>query len=159
MVYFIKANDKLKIGYANDPTKRIINMQVTNPYKLEVLLIIDGAYDLEKDLHKRFRESRLIGEWFELTDEIKEYIADNHSNDRKYEFGFDNHEYDSNQKIKRIRKRYNMSLQTLADLTNMTKQSVKELEKREELGTITIKSIKKLCNALGYEFEYRFIKK
>jgi len=47
MIYFLKANDKVKIGYADDPSKRILGIQTSSPFEIEVLLIIDGNYDKE----------------------------------------------------------------------------------------------------------------
>ena len=71
MVYFIKAENRLKIGYAEDPSKRIPSIQTSSPFQLEVLLIIDGDYSVERDLHQRFQDFRVSGEWFEFNNEIK----------------------------------------------------------------------------------------
>ena len=54
MIYFLKANDKVKIGYADDPSTRIPSIKTSSPFELEVLLIIEGNYDKESELHKRF---------------------------------------------------------------------------------------------------------
>ncbi|MBT8303177.1 MAG: GIY-YIG nuclease family protein, partial [Bacteroidia bacterium] len=37
MIYFLKANNRIKIGYANDPTQRIPSIQTSSPFELEVL--------------------------------------------------------------------------------------------------------------------------
>lgn len=51
MIYFIKASDRVKIGYASDPSLRIPAIQTSSPFELEVLLIIDGTYEKESELH------------------------------------------------------------------------------------------------------------
>ena len=157
MVYFIKAENRLKIGYAEDPSKRIPSIQTSSPFQLEVLLIIDGDYSVESDLHKRFQDFRVSGEWFEFNDEIKSFIDEHLENDRKYEFGFENDEFLGNQQLKRLRKTKKISMESLGQILNMTKQSVSENEKREELGSITLNNLKKMGNALGYKLEYRFV--
>ena len=87
MIYFLKANDKIKIGYADDPSKRIPSIQTSSPFELEVLLIIDGNYDKERELHKKFQKHRTQGEWFDLEGPIQTFIKENLEFDRKYEFG------------------------------------------------------------------------
>ncbi len=47
MIYFLKANDKVKIGYADDPLKRIPAIQISSPYRLAVLLIEVLGYKFE----------------------------------------------------------------------------------------------------------------
>ena len=110
MVYFIKAENRLKIGYAEDPSKRIPSIQTSSPFQLEVLLIIDGDYSIERDLHQKFQDFRVSGEWFEFNDDIKSFINEHLVNDRKYEFGFENSEFLGNQQLKRLRKTKKMSL-------------------------------------------------
>jgi DNA-binding Xre family transcriptional regulator len=157
MVYFIKAENRLKIGYAEDPSKRIPSIQTSSPFQLEVLLIIDGDYSIERDLHQKFQDFRVSGEWFEFNDDIKSFINEHLVNDRKYEFGFENSEFLGNQQLKRLRKTKKMSLGSLGQILNMTKQSVSEFETREELGSITLNNLKKIGNALGCKLEYRFV--
>jgi len=157
MVYFIKAENKIKIGYAEDPSKRIPSIQTSSPFRLEVLLIIDGDYSVEKKLHSKFQEFRVSGEWFDFTEEIKAFINENLESDRKYEFGFETSEFSGNQQLRRLRQTQNISSQALGEMLNMTRQGVFQSEKREELGSITLNNLKRLGEALGYKLEYRFI--
>jgi hypothetical protein len=60
MIYFLKANNRIKIGYANDPTQRIPSIQTSSPFELEVLLIINGNYDRERELHQKFEAFRKV---------------------------------------------------------------------------------------------------
>lgn len=63
------SNGPIKIGVANDPEKRILDLQVGNPYPLILRAKIEcsgrkKAYFLESFLHRRFARSRMSGEWF-----------------------------------------------------------------------------------------------
>lgn len=65
--YFVRARDTdmIKIGRAADVKQRISDLQVACPYPLDLLVSVVG--DFEKHAHKRFKTSRLHGEWFSLS--------------------------------------------------------------------------------------------
>jgi hypothetical protein len=69
MIYVIRSGDFVKIGKANDPQKRIADLQTAHPVKLELLATLPGDKWLEKQFHNRFSDRRITGEWFRLTDE------------------------------------------------------------------------------------------
>jgi|TARA_B110000093_G_C12710634_1_gene302052 hypothetical protein len=158
MIYFLKANNRIKIGYANDPTQRIPSIQTSSPFELEVLLIINGNYDRERELHQKFEAFRKSGEWFEYSEPIKNFISQNSSEDRKYEFGFVNEDFAGNEQILKLRKRHKISLESLGSKLDMTRQGVYKIQQSEKSGTISINSLKKVAEALDYTFEYRFVK-
>jgi len=56
-----------------------------------------------------------------------------------------------------IRQGINMSLRQLGQRMSITPQSVKEIEVREKNGTISIKVLKQVANALDMRFVYGFI--
>ena len=159
MIYFIEANKKVKIGYTANPQNRISDIQTSNPDKLNVLLIIDGGCELERQLHKDFADYRLNGEWFEYSDSISDFIDSVISNDRRYEFGFLGKEYSSTNQLKRLRTEKRLSLREVGEKLGISSQSVWETEERESLGNITIHSLRKTGNVLGYDLEYRFVPK
>src|SRR6056297_3808889 len=76
MIYFIKSESgHVKIGYTkNGVTIRLKNLQCGNPYPLSVMRVIKGHTGLESALHTRFGDLRCVGEWFVLTDELKNFI-------------------------------------------------------------------------------------
>jgi len=159
MIYFLKANDKVKIGYADDPSKRILGIQTSSPFEIEVLLIIDGNYDKESELHKRFQKYRTHGEWFDLEGPIQAFIKENLELDRKYEFGFVIEDFAGNEQILRLRKRHKLSLKALAEKLNIASPSLKEIQDREKTGSLTIKKLENVAEVLGYKFENRFVPK
>ncbi len=59
--------------------------------------------------------------------------------------------------VNTIRVTINMTLEQLGNKLNMTKQGVKRIEESEAAGTITIKSLKEVGNALEMKFVYGFV--
>jgi len=56
-----------------------------------------------------------------------------------------------------IRKALNMSLRQIGSRMNITPQSVREIEEREKNGTVSLKVLKRVGEALNMEFVYGFI--
>lgn len=67
-VYFIKdeATGFVKIGYSNNPQKRLKSLQTSSANKLTLIEAIEGNKKLEETLHTTFAEHRVRGEWFSL---------------------------------------------------------------------------------------------
>ncbi len=67
-VYFIRSGEYTKIGYTGDLTHRLSTLQVGNPVQLEVVHTVLTRYaeQLEADLHAKFSDYRVTGEWFKL---------------------------------------------------------------------------------------------
>ena len=59
--------------------------------------------------------------------------------------------------IKAIRTAMGMSMQQLGSKLNVTKQGVLDIEKREERGSVTIKSLKEIARALDMQLVYGFV--
>jgi predicted DNA-binding mobile mystery protein A len=59
--------------------------------------------------------------------------------------------------VNAIRKSLGMSLRQLGQRMRITPQSVKEIEEREQKGTVSIKVMKQFATALGMKFVYGFI--
>ncbi len=77
-VYFIQqgADGPVKIGIAANPEKRLRQLQSGNPDRLYVRAIVRTAEPdrLEKDLHGRFGQHRMGGEWFHPTADLMAYM-------------------------------------------------------------------------------------
>ena len=77
MIYLISDVKKeyCKIGYTQkDPLSRLCSIQVGNPIELEISFLIEGSRKLEKQLHKKFEEYYIRGEWFIYNDSIINYF-------------------------------------------------------------------------------------
>lgn len=70
-VYLVKhPHDLYKIGIARNPAIRLAELQVGSPYLLELVgsMLTNEVVSWEQDLHARYKEQRVRGEWFKLSD-------------------------------------------------------------------------------------------
>lgn len=76
-VYFIRdaVLPKVKIGHSWSPTHRMRTLKSELRRDLQLLKTLPGGRTEESELHKRFKEYRLHGEWFELSDAIVRFIG------------------------------------------------------------------------------------
>jgi len=74
LVYFAGKGDTVKIGISVNPKERIRNLQVASPDLVTLLATQKGGRDVELKLHERFKGDRIMGEWFKMSDELKQYI-------------------------------------------------------------------------------------
>ena len=68
-VYLVRNQGFYKIGYSNDPYKRMAELQIGNPTPIELVGTISGSITDERRFHDLFKEKRVSGEWFSLSDE------------------------------------------------------------------------------------------
>lgn len=59
--------------------------------------------------------------------------------------------------IRTVRNALGMSLQQLGKKLSITRQSVQEMEQREQDGTITLKSLKEVAKAMDMQLVYAFV--
>lgn len=74
-VYFIRSGNYIKIGYAEQPRRRLKELQTGNPEKLQLLGTVPGGPDREREIHHLFNDFRVKGEWFELVTDILAYLT------------------------------------------------------------------------------------
>lgn len=74
-VYFISDETAIKIGKSDNPLTRLSSLQTGNPRELKLL----GSSPLleESDVHLKFNEYRIRGEWFTCEPEIIQFCEDN----------------------------------------------------------------------------------
>ncbi len=76
-VYFMrnKENGNIKIGASIHPKKRKKEIQRLVGKPIEILKIISaGGFKMEKELHSKFREYNIHGEWFTPSKKLIKYI-------------------------------------------------------------------------------------
>lgn len=87
LVYFIKHSNvsPIKIGKSTKENfkSRLGHLKISSPYGIEILGVIktDNAYKLERSLHSKFKESRLNGEWFDISEKIIDGLLLLHQDD------------------------------------------------------------------------------
>lgn len=78
-IYFVSDGEFIKIGSAASLPNRIKQLQTGNPRKLKAVFVINVEKQsklirLEKELHEKFKEYRVNGEWFKLDEEYIEKL-------------------------------------------------------------------------------------
>lgn len=73
-IYFIKCEDRVKIGFTNDLKSRLPCLQTGSPFPMEILFAMPGDVAKEKALHKQFSKYHITGEWFQYSEPIEAYI-------------------------------------------------------------------------------------
>lgn len=75
-VYIVTAREHgvCKIGYSNDPVLRFQNLQIGSFADLTLEAIVPGDIKNESQLHLKFGEHFVRGEWFKITPDIESII-------------------------------------------------------------------------------------
>lgn len=71
-VYFIQRGEAgpIKIGHSGNPKARLAALKTASDQPLRMIGVMDGGKEAERELHLRFADARLEGEWFSPTEEI-----------------------------------------------------------------------------------------
>jgi DNA-binding XRE family transcriptional regulator len=72
-VYAMLSCDRVKIGYSERPKQRLNDANTMSPFKVEMLGYYEATFQDEQDLHKKFYEFRLHGEWFAYSGPVKKW--------------------------------------------------------------------------------------
>jgi hypothetical protein len=78
-VYFIQEGNggPIKIGWAARVDRRLSQLQPGNPRPLRIAGTMPGGVKEERELHRKFKDTRLYGEWFAPSAELLIYIQEN----------------------------------------------------------------------------------
>ena len=65
-VYYIQEelDGNIKIGWSDDPIKRLQQHQTSNSRELRMLVYVKGSQEYERQIHSKFQNSKTTGEWF-----------------------------------------------------------------------------------------------
>ena len=105
---------------------------------------------MEKELHSKFNDSRIKGEWFNPNKDILEYIKSlkpYETISKKYTG------------ITKLRKEKKLSMNDVGKKLKISKQGVFDTERRFENETITINNLKSYLDAIGYDMSIVFTPK
>ncbi len=154
MIYFIKQGSYVKIGYSSLFKKRLNQLQTASPVKLEVLALIKGEKQDEKNYHDKFKHINSNGEWFYYNDEIISFI-DSLDKSLMWKYGLSENQTSPIGLIKQTRLEQNLSLEELGEKLGITKQGVMDMERRDAQGRITTGTLYKALAAMGSKYESR----
>lgn len=81
----IKTIRCFKVGFSEDPLKRVKQLQTGHPHKIGLegwfnFKSEEEARAFEKELHSFFKEKHMGGEWFKFDHEVQFFITDAHHN-------------------------------------------------------------------------------
>jgi len=166
MIYFVKANEAVKIGFTkNKPKIRISDLQVGNPVKLEMVFLTKGDIYAEREFHKAFDAYRIRGEWFEFSDVIQSFVEEYKDLDIRSKYGLVPEqefkiEGEHLNQLQEIRTRRKLTPQEVASILELDEaETILALDKFESFGNLTINQLRNLSEALDCEFQYRIIDK
>lgn len=74
--YFVQGPpfSPVKIGRATDVAQRVSSLQTATPHELRILRILEG--DREAEMHERFSDDRIRGEWFRWSPAIESFVSE-----------------------------------------------------------------------------------
>lgn len=137
MIYFIgnKEEKYVKIGYTETTIRqRFLTLKSNCPFKLEILLTLDGMKNTEGYIHELLKSSHFRGEWYRITPEVQSFI-DNPVFDKVIEETF--------RSTKRIKEEHdstledmyrdNKSYHAIAEATGFTYHQIRTYVKRNKL--------------------------
>jgi len=75
MIYFLGAApvNLIKIGFSSAPEERLKALRLLSPVSLEIVGMIPGFAEREREIHAQFEHLRSHGEWFHATEELKQF--------------------------------------------------------------------------------------
>jgi hypothetical protein len=73
-VYVVGFGSYIKIGWTRNPQQRLFEVQDGAPVRLTVYLIRPAIKSHEAELHDRFANQRLRGEWFDYEGALRDWI-------------------------------------------------------------------------------------
>lgn len=62
-----RTKNKVKIGYSNNPLKRLSQLQTGNSDRLDLLCTFKGSAKIETEIHEKLHHDHLIDEWFKMS--------------------------------------------------------------------------------------------
>lgn len=158
MIYFIENDGLIKIGFTTNPNRRISCLKTANPGELIVRLVISGDLEDEAKYHELFKSDYHRGEWFIFSDDIKDFILKNQKKDLRYDLGLLNNYKELKTETTKLRHEFSFTLKDVGEKMGITAQSIREIESRESMGTISLNCLRKYASALGYHLVYKFSK-
>lgn len=75
-VYFAYSGGLVKIGVSQNIRRRLHSFKTAAPVPVLLVGRMSGSTTLETELHRRFAPHRSHGEWFRLSDDLRQFILE-----------------------------------------------------------------------------------
>lgn len=75
LIYFIQCRNAVKIGFSVNPWARVDLMASWNPYRLNIIGVLDGGQIEEARIHKALSLQAIHCEWFRMNDALEQIIC------------------------------------------------------------------------------------
>ena len=147
MIYFIQNTETkhIKIGYSDNIRSRLSDLQTSSPHELSILTICEGGIEVEKELHDKFNNYYVRGEWFNPSEELISYINEFPPYVNKTYIG-----------LRKLRRDKKMTMEDVGKIVGISKQGISDLEDRYDEGRITINNLRTYLDAIGYNMDIVF---
>ncbi len=73
-VYFLRADNTVKIGFSTNVKDRLRTIKTGCPENIRIVKVVAGTMRTERMYHERYAEYRLTGEWFDLRGRLAKYL-------------------------------------------------------------------------------------
>lgn len=77
MIYFIECNDRVKVGFSENPWARMSKVSADAPYPCALIGVMHGDRKHEALIHAAWGHIHRHGEWFDLSEEFRAWIGEN----------------------------------------------------------------------------------
>ena len=77
MIYFMESAGRVKIGYSENPVRRVAALSTASPMPCTLIGVTEGDRAAESAIHERFKAHRRNREWFDFHREINDYLREN----------------------------------------------------------------------------------
>ncbi|WP_375048912.1 GIY-YIG nuclease family protein [Bradyrhizobium sp. 8-10B] len=74
VIYFMYSAGRIKIGFSTGLRARHSGLKKAGSFPPVLLLVMPGTGKEERDIHARFKDDRLHGEWFRLSAKLRGYL-------------------------------------------------------------------------------------
>lgn len=163
-VYFIQSIDGglIKIGYSNNPTKRLRELQLGCPIELCILgIVLDADIDKEYEYHKLFDDFRIYGEWFSPAPSFLEFIHENTTELKterlKFRLPPKTDDYESENPLLILIKRSKITVLRIAEISGISRNTISRLCDVEGMPRkVRLETLDNIAQAVGYRVKLSF---
>ncbi|WP_049732839.1 YdaS family helix-turn-helix protein [Rhizobium ecuadorense] len=77
MIYFIECSGRVKVGFSEDPWRRVSKVAADSPFPCTLIGVMSGDRSVETHVQKQWKHLHCHREWFAASKEFLVWISDN----------------------------------------------------------------------------------